>query len=108
MFMGHKNIGEIMRTTGVRRQIRQIAGESNSSTMLRMIAGKWRLKRIKDIAGIRLQVIRGTARVRPNSKISQMIAGEIRTDAMHRWSAEVLLFLNSEHLTTPWARGHRG
>jgi hypothetical protein len=72
---------------------RQISGHSRESeTRLEMIA-EIRLAMIWSIAG---------------EITIRMIAGRIRTAGMRRWSAEVLLFLNFEHLTTPWARGHRG
>ena len=77
--------------------IRMFAGGRKDSGMRRQIAEGIRHLKIRDIAEIRHRV-----------DASKMFAGKIRVDAMRSKSTEVLLFLNSEHLTTPWAAGHTG
>jgi hypothetical protein len=120
MSEGHLNIGAV--------NSQMIAGVHNSQMIaaIRDIAGGLRMKITREIAGDLMNAeIRSIATVRPNSMKSQMIgniAGGRNTQTIRdiagtfdriiakkrSKSAEVLLFLNSERLTTPWARGHRG
>ena len=96
MIAGHSRESEIRL-----EMIRETAGGLRMTGMRRQIANKGRLEEIRTLARIRL---------RPDSirVIARNITGGRRSETMRSRSAEVLLFLNFEHLTTPWARGHRG